>query len=365
MMMRRRKCLFLTFLVVLCVLLPNTVLATQTIEDELEEGQELTIWPVVGMPGISARVTYLDTISSSVDVLAYEVQEDYSPQNLNELQQLGLGYGATWLSTATAYYNCHSYAWYSQDTATNRYWIDDPKGFYLAGAYGQVSTPQEGDIICYYDNKGTADPFDDVNLHSGIVVAVSEGVSNNLCGDSDLVTVVSKWGAGALYEHNGYRCPYTSFASASSGQADYVKYYRKHVFAYMPKDNDEHVARCTECGYMCSLAHAKDTFSIIQQNYSVHTATCGQCFQSRQKAHTWHSFSTGYRCTKCRMISNIIPIEPSEIPLALLAKMQTTDALSIDENTFLCYYDGQYYLVKSSSAEQAMLAVCNQSDQVR
>ena len=159
-------------------------------------------------------------------------------------------YNATRLSPATAFYNCHSYAWYSQNYNTNRYWIDNPSAYYKYSEnllYVQVSTPQPGDRICYIDNKGTSSVLDDTNEHSGIVTKVLTGTSNGLCGNSDLVMVTSKWGVSGLYLHNGYECPYTAYAG---GITDTVKYYRKmyHSHSYTRTDYgslDDHQITCS------------------------------------------------------------------------------------------------------------------------
>lgn len=131
------------------------------------------------------------------------------------------------LSSATARYNCHSYAWYSQDINSNHYWMNDPSEYYDIEdmTYEVVNTPRIGDIICYFDDNGT--PYnltDDNNLHSGIIVDYDSSITiNNVCGNSNQVTVLSKWGPAGLYQHMGDNCPYVS---SHNGNADYVKYYR-------------------------------------------------------------------------------------------------------------------------------------------
>lgn len=127
-------------------------------------------------------------------------------------------------SSATAHYNCHSYAWYSQSPSTNNYWMNDPSNYYEDNGYIEVETPRSGDIICYFDDKGTSTENDDENLHSGIVIEYYSNItSNNICGNSNKVKVISKWGPAGLYEHYGDYCPYVS---TYDGDADYVKYYR-------------------------------------------------------------------------------------------------------------------------------------------
>lgn len=160
------------------------------------------------------------------------------------------------LYTATAYFNCHSYAWYSQNTSANHYWMNDPKQYYESGLYYEVSTPAVGDIICYFDNLGTlANTADDENLHSAIVVEIhSSNLTNGLAGN---YTVESKWDSKGLYRHNGYECPYTAYVGAS---ADYVKFYRKsghtHSFNTYNDTGDAYYHECIcSCGMIIHDEH--------------------------------------------------------------------------------------------------------------
>lgn len=174
----------------------------------------------------------------------------------------------TRLYTATRYFNCHSYAWYSQDVSTNHYWMPDPHYYYDDGSYYEVATPIVGDIICYFDDNGSViTTEDDNNLHSGIVVAVSASTtSNGLCGNSDTVTVESKWGEYGLYRHNGYQCPYTDHYLTVEPNvperylAEYVKYYRPvghaHFFTtYNDTGNEEYHERICDCGMVVHEPH--------------------------------------------------------------------------------------------------------------
>ena len=92
---------------------------------------------------------------------------------------------ATRLYSASARYNCHSYAWYSQNTSTNVYWMNDPSDYYNDYSYDEVNIPRPGDIVCYYDNNGTqSDYSDDENIHSGIVFSFDSTIPvNNVCGN--------------------------------------------------------------------------------------------------------------------------------------------------------------------------------------
>ncbi|MDE7385122.1 MAG: CHAP domain-containing protein [Anaeroplasmataceae bacterium] len=157
------------------------------------------------------------------------------------------------LRPASKLYNCHSYAWYSQ-SESNPYWMDNPSAYYLDGSYTEVSSPKVGDIICYFNNAGTTNTTsDDINLHSGIVTEILIGTTNNVCGNSNLVMVTSKWGSYGLYRHRGDECLYTSYGG---GSASYIKFYRHiHNTIYKWKNETKHFASCF-CGIQELQAHA-------------------------------------------------------------------------------------------------------------
>lgn len=196
-------------------------------------------------------------------------QVDFPQADIDDLNERGdnVSNTDTRLYTATRLFNCHSYAWYSQDVSTNHYWMPDPSPYYLDNSYYEVSTPMVGDIICYFDDNETLMIIsDDENLHSGIVVAVSASTtSNGLCGNSDTVTVESKWGLGGLYRHNGYQCPYTDHYltidpnAEEDSIAEYVKYYRRtgHTHSFAPNDSGDllyHERKC-DCGMVVHAPH--------------------------------------------------------------------------------------------------------------
>lgn len=195
---------------------------------------------------------------------------------------------------ATRKYNCHSYAWYSQNTNTNEYCMPSPKLYYTDGSYEKVEgTPKRGDIICYFDNrKDINESFEDWNMHSGIVIDVLSSPSNNLCGSSNTVLVISKWGSAGVYIHNGYECPYTSFyreETETDRIAEYVQYYRR----------TEHAHRYTS---------TQITDEKLLEKY--HMSTCN-CSQTIYVPHDWVEtrinpsnmsspmYLIGYRCRDC------------------------------------------------------------------
>lgn len=213
---------------------------------------------------------------------------------------------ATRLYTATYNFNCHSYAWHSQNVSTNQIWLDDPSAFYTDGSYELVdrSDARAGDIICYFDNNGTRyDESDDVNLHSGIIVSKS-GTSNLLGGE---FTVKSKWGPSGLYQHNGYECPYTAYNTYHSDEtkkADSIRIYRRKL---------------------CSSSHTygRRIVDVDTFDYEYHKVVCTACGydSGRREAHRWRSERSGVLlegdsvnyipysyCLDCKMRVPFLPV---------------------------------------------------------
>ena len=153
----------------------------------------------IGTRHFAGYYIYIKTPRSS-DVLAFDVKEDYTVAEKNNINQnYGWAYpNATYIASATATYNCHSYAWYK--SVNCQYWIDSPIQYINDGSYYQDSF---GNIIIYY-NIST-----DTITHSGRVKDVFYGPTTNPAyNGADLITVTSKWGAAGLYTHSGIDCPY-------------------------------------------------------------------------------------------------------------------------------------------------------------
>ncbi len=246
----------------------------------------------------------LDTPTEIDAVPAYYIESYYNATQQSQIESLynealnNEYLSADRLSTATFFYNCHSYAWHSQNTSLNHYWIDDADPYYDNSAfivdYEEVDTPSCGDIICYFDDNGTANnTSDDKNLHSGIVVmSISGATSNGLCGISNTLIVESKWGPAGLYRHNGYECPYTDYNSAASEdqRAEYVKFYRKsnhthsHTHSYVEINNFEYHACVCACGqivhaphvWLSTPIHPNLTRSSVSPSY-IPQYTCRDC----------------------------------------------------------------------------------------
>lgn len=166
------------------------------------------------------RTSYILTPNKSGVIVYYDVEMELG--EIEDWNQAGdtLVPEANRIADSSAVYNCNSYAWYSR-TTSNCVWIRDENihPYIDDGTYEEINGIGDvGDIIFYFNSNNE-------NIHSGVVIAKTEGISNNICGNSNLVTVRSKWGEWGLYEHRGDQCPYTS---TYGGSAVYVKYYRVH-----------------------------------------------------------------------------------------------------------------------------------------
>lgn len=194
-------------------------------------------------------------------------------------------------ANATDLYNCHSFAWYSQDTVNNHYWIDDPSLYITDGSYVEVdfANAAQGDVICYINASGQ-------NIHSGLISSKNASTaSNNLCGDANRFVVLSKWGEYALYEHNGYECAYTTYRSEFTSPAVTVKFYQNtthsHTFnAYNYDDFEYHQERCS-CGMTFYYAH---TWRLDRQALSTKEALLPD-------------YVPVYRCVKCNYTTMVRP----------------------------------------------------------
>ncbi len=239
-------------------------------------------------------------------IFVYDLLADYETGVLNALDTgMDNKYPTTpKFDSATAKYNCHSYAWYSQNYEENTYWMDDPSAYYQStgSVYIEVTSAQPGDIICYFNAGGT-------NLHSGVVVSVVSGSSNGVCGTANLVTVQSKWGPSGLYEHRGDQCPYPASGAVT------VKYYRRanhtHDFDYSSCNiTGRHKKSCTDCGVTIWQQHSyaavtdydsnthhwrqcvcgdyysqEHTFFYTESDSTSHTKVCADCFVEYTEDH--------------------------------------------------------------------------------
>lgn len=102
---------------------------------------------------------------------------------------------ATRKASATTNFNCHSYAWYSQNTRTNKYWMNDPSKYWSDGSYKKFTDlrPRVGFKVYYYNGN-----------HSAIVKAIK------VIDGAQTFWYQSKWGSAGVYYHFDNYCPYRS-----------------------------------------------------------------------------------------------------------------------------------------------------------
>jgi len=91
------------------------------------------------------------------------------------------------LRSASRRYNCHSYAWYSQD-AGNTIWMDDPQTYWDDGSYEPTTLQSPGVRLVYAPER----------QHSALVDSPNG------------YYVKSKWGQAGLYGHPYWYGPYGS-----------------------------------------------------------------------------------------------------------------------------------------------------------
>lgn len=139
-------------------------------------------------------VTYVKT-PEGTPVRVIRQEYDYSPDTIDKANKRmdAIFPNADRLRSATRYYNCHSYAWYSTKS-TNKYWMNNPEAYMTDGSYTS-GTAKAGRKV-FYDNDNDNDVSGN---HSGIVYSVS----------GHTIMVTSKWGEYGLYRHNIYDSPYS------------------------------------------------------------------------------------------------------------------------------------------------------------
>ena len=196
----------------------------------------------------ASTTTYVMTCKNN-PVLAHIINQDLTEEELEKDAEIELTYQtAHKLREPTYNYNCHSYAWYSQDE-NNNIWIDFPNAFLEDGTYPQTVWAV-GDRIVYYNVFG-------VPTHSGIIT--------NITGNTiSQITVTSKWGPYGLYEHQGDDCSYTLGA------------YTFEVFRLCVHEES---------------THSYNTVSVLSHTYS-----CPICGVLKAEPHTLNALN---RCTKC------------------------------------------------------------------
>ena len=192
----------------------------------------------------------------------------------NSISEMAIYFpNATLLANPTSKYNCHSYAWYLQNSDYNFDWMSNPGNYVSDYTYYRVYAGiQIGDIICYINSNGHKD-------HSGRITGIYSGTSNGICGDANLYQVTSKWGAAGLYSHRGDECPYTYPYASGIHLCSTVQFFRlnsshTHYWQYISHNNYYHFCYCS-CS--CNLYEAHTWVSNSKSQEGVPGYICSKC----------------------------------------------------------------------------------------
>ncbi|MFP4978249.1 hypothetical protein ACE6ED_22780 [Paenibacillus sp. CN-4] len=148
---------------------------------------------------VAAASSYVRTpngTSVPVDILGEQLTVTQKA-SLNQQTQAAYP-SATFVSSSTSNYNCHSYAWYS-NTTSNTYWMNNASAYMTDGSYASVTNLINAGIgtRVYYDG----------GLHSAIVTT-----NGGPLASPKKLRVTSKWGQGPLMSHTAEYSPYASNA---------------------------------------------------------------------------------------------------------------------------------------------------------
>lgn len=152
-----------------------------------------------------AKNTYTPR-NSAVALHAAERNLNNTEQSLISEAIETLPYSITMLSLPSSKYNCHSYAWITDNDRTY-YWMNDPTKFMTDGSYVLESSPSIGSRVYYQP----------VNVNGMLFGNHSALVTQSASNVGDFV-VQSKWGKWGLYEHKIKDCNYYY-------NNNYVKFY--------------------------------------------------------------------------------------------------------------------------------------------
>lgn len=145
-----------------------------------------------------ALADYATTVKTpkgtSVQAIVFTVDFSSTEKTAINNKYKSLYPNATYISTATKKYNCHSYAWYNQSTA-NAYWINDPNDntFWTDGSYKWICNADGGQSIPSQVPDGAK---------------VSYGLADHSAVKYSTTKYRSKWGQGPLMQHAPGYDPY-------------------------------------------------------------------------------------------------------------------------------------------------------------
>lgn len=144
-----------------------------------------------------SATTYVQTPKGS-NVQVFNDPEQMTPAAKLQLDSSTVNTypNATFLSSSTTIYNCHSYAWYLQSTS-NPYWMNNPALYMSDGSYTKVTSASGLAVGAkwYTSSKN----------HSAVIYSFSLAHAQPF----QQCTVTSKWGQGPVMRHTANYGPYT------------------------------------------------------------------------------------------------------------------------------------------------------------
>lgn len=165
---------------------------------------------VVMSPSPVTVYTPAGTAITAIRDATYNLISDYTGSNIeNHIaefeEEIALSYpNIVKIADSDPKYNCHSYAWYGEGSASNIY-ILNPSAYMSDGSYTQYTTVYGPTMVCYRDS--TLDGMYQY-IHSAVI-------NRNL-------VCYSKFGYFGLYRHTLEACPYYD-------QADSITYWRLNL----------------------------------------------------------------------------------------------------------------------------------------
>lgn len=204
----------------------------------------------------------------------------YSDDELDYIDDCESWSSVITLQERSANYNCHSYAWYSQDIDNNHYWMEmDGLAAYLNDPHTiSIDTPEAGCIIVYW----IEDPMVTSGYYFEHGEPVHSGIVDSIYTDEygiEVIQVISKWGIGGLYKHSHDIVP-DEYGAWDDNYESYVHvtYYKlenSHSYEYSRPSNPAQLA-------------------------TSHIKTCTGCGKTHNEGHTFSSMPTGrFKCIYC------------------------------------------------------------------
>lgn len=260
-------------------------------------------------------------------------------------------------------YNCHYYTFFV--TVHPRYYQmgynyyqlnDEVSTFFNSETYVETDR-YNAEIIVYYNSNGNI-------THSGRVLQANDGTPNGICGDANLVQVISKWGGGFICVHRGDCCPYSGGEYGNGSTVKYYAYNHTHNIQVTCYNNTHHTISCYNNSYCklniavphtlvhtsngsashtTSCSHSMCEHQIIsnhvinysQHDESTHSKYCTKCNYQIYESHNWQQLSDIlFICSECNQRARFIPIIHDGInPIVLM------------NSNNIALYNGTYYYV--------------------